>query len=81
MPKITRFEDLKIWQSARKLASEVYRFTKEPPFCNDFALRDQVRKSAISILSNIAEGFERDGSREFVQFLSLSKASNGELRS
>jgi four helix bundle protein len=81
MTKIKGFEDLEIWQEARILAAEIYRATQEPPFSKDYGLRDQIRKSAVSILSNIAEGFERDGNREFVHFLSLSKGSNGELRS
>ena len=80
MPKVQRFEDLVIWQKSRILAKEVYCISKSRPFASDYPLRDQIRKSTISIVSNIAEGFERDGNREFIQFLSHAKGSAGELR-
>ena len=79
--KIERFEDLEIWQDARELCKYVYKTTIKEPFCHDYKLRDQIRASSGSIMDNIAEGFERDGNKEFVQFLSVSKGSCGECRS
>lgn len=74
-------EDIDAWKKARHLTDVIYRLTKSGPFSKDFALRDQVRRACISIMSNIAEGFERDGAGEFAQFLSMAKGSVGELRS
>ena len=79
--KITRFEDLVAWQKARVLVRDIYRISRQRPFCRDFTMCDQIRGSALSIPSNIAEGFERYRRREFCQFLSIAKASCGELRS
>ena len=76
-----RFEDMESWQKARKLSAAVYRFTSTGPCTKDFALVRQVRDAAVSIMSNIAEGFERDGTREFHQFIAIAKGSAGELRS
>ena len=73
------FEDIDAWQDARALAKEIYLMSRLSPFERDFALKDQIRRSAVSILSNIAEGFERDGNAEFIQFLSVAKGSCGEL--
>jgi four helix bundle protein len=75
------FEDLNVWKQARQLTQEVYRLTKTEKFLKDFGLRDQIRQAAISIMSNIAEGFERGGNQEFIQFLYVAKASCGEVRS
>ena len=80
MPTINRFEDLDVWKLTFEIANYVYDLTLKEPFCRDFALRDQVRRCAISVFSNIAEGFERDGNKEFVNFLSIAKCSCGELR-
>jgi four helix bundle protein len=66
--KINRFEEIEAWQEARKLANEVYRVSRSTAFQRDFALRDQIRKAAISCMSNIAEGYGRS-SREFIRFL------------
>ena len=74
-------EDLNVWKQARQLTQEVYRLTKTETFFKDFGLRDQIRRAAISVMSNIAEGFERGGNQEFVQFLYVAKASCGEVRS
>jgi len=80
MAKISRFEDIESWKRARMLTSEIYTITSSGTFSRDFALRDQIRRAAISILSNIAEGFERGGDNEFLQFLSIAKGSCGEVR-
>lgn len=82
MGTIKKFEDMEIWQLAAKLDVEIYSLTKDNEFITrDFKLRDQIRGSSGSIMDNIAEGFERGGNREFIQFLSFSKGSAGELRS
>jgi four helix bundle protein len=81
MATVTRFEDLQCWQKARELTRVIYRLTKGRTFYRDFKLRDQIRDAAVSAMSNIAEGFERDGSGEFKQFLSIAKGSAGEVRS
>lgn len=81
MATIKRFEDLEIWRLAFGVADSIYDLTLKAPLKNDFALRDQIRRCAVSIFSNIAEGFERDGNREFINFLSIAKGSCGELRS
>ncbi len=75
------FEDLPIWKEARRLSFEVYQLTFVQPFLNDFELKDQIRRSAGSVMDNIAEGYERDGRLEFINFLSIAKASAGEVRS
>ncbi len=80
MATIERFEDLKVWQGARVLANLTYRASSLPNFQKDFVLRDQVRRAVVSILSNIAEGFERNSPKEFVHFHSIAKGSAGELR-
>jgi four helix bundle protein len=78
---VKNFEDLNVWKQARQLTQEVYRLTKTEKFLKDFGLRDQIRRAAISVMSNIAEDFERGGNQEFVQFLYVAKASCGEVRS
>jgi four helix bundle protein len=79
--RIVKFEDFVAWQKARALTREIYRITNLPAFSRDFGLKDQIRRSAVSIMSNIAEGFERGRPTEFHQFLSIAKASCAELRS
>ena len=79
--RIGRFEDLIAWQKARRLTAEVYRATAQGGFARDFGLKDQVRRAAVSVMANIAEGFERGRAREFHHFLCLAKASCAELRS
>ena len=81
MGKILYFEDIEAWQSAHELARRVYRVTKAGAFARDFALRDQIRRAAISAASNIAEGFESRTTPLFVDFLGRAKASAGEVRS
>jgi four helix bundle protein len=77
---VKNFEDLNVWKEARQLTQEIYRMTKTEKFFKDFSLRDQIRRAAISIMSNIAEGFERGGNQEFCQFLYVAKGSCGEVR-
>jgi four helix bundle protein len=77
---VTRFEDLEIWKLARELYKVVFKITSEEPFCRDFKFRDQIRDSSGSVSDNIAEGFERGGNKEFIQFLSVAKGSCGETR-
>ena len=79
--KIEKFEDFIAWQKARQLSRKIYQATSLPGFSRDFGLKDQIRRAAISIMSNIAEGFERGRAAEFHQFLSIAKASCAELRS
>jgi len=79
--KIRRFEDLIAWQKARLLASEIYRVTSKDAFARDFGLRDQIRRAAVSVMSNLAEGFERSGRAEFHQFLVIAKSSCAEVKS
>ena len=78
---VKNFEDLEIWKTARRLAQDIYRLTAESKFSKDYRFRDQIRSAVISIMSNIAEGFERGGNQEFVQFLYIAKSSCGEVRS
>ena len=79
--KATSFEELKIWQSARELCKDIYAIARKEEFSKDFRFVSQITASAGSIMDNIAEGFERDGNKEFLQFLSIAKGSCGELRS
>jgi four helix bundle protein len=81
MSTIRRFEDLEVWQRARKLTKLVYEVTSAPQFNRDYRLRNQMRDAAVSILSNIAEGFSRHTDKEFIQFLYVSRASGAELQS
>jgi four helix bundle protein len=81
MSKILRFEEIESWKKARVLTGEIYHVTASGDFARDFGLRDQIRRASVSSMSNIAEGFERGGNKEFVQFLSNAKGSTGEVRS
>jgi len=78
---ITKFEDLIAWQKARELTRRIDEITRAGEFAKDFRLSGQIQSAAVSIMSNIAEGFERGGLGEFHQFLSTAKASCAELRS
>lgn len=78
---VKRFEDLEIWQDSRELCKLVYEITKREGFKHDYKFRDQIRSASGSIMDCIAESFERDGNKEFCQFLSIAKASCGEVRS
>ncbi len=79
--RVERFEDLIAWQKARALTSAIYRVTNQGAFARDFGLKNQICRAAVSVMSNIAEGFERNRPAEFHQFLSIAKASCGEVRS
>jgi len=81
MSTIKNFEDLEVWKLARELALDIYTTTLKGTFANDNDLKWQIRKSSGSSMDDIAEGFERDGKKEFIQFLSISKGSAGESRS
>ena len=81
MATFTTFEEIGAWQKARQLTKELYRLTSTGPFARDYDLRNQIRRAAVSIMSNIAEGFERSGTGEFNQFLATAKGSAGEVRS
>src|SRR5947208_8074380 len=80
MATIRRFEDIEAWKRGRELRKAIYFHSKRGEFARDFALRDQIRRAAQSVTSNIAEGFERGGNREFIRFLSDAKGSCGEVR-
>ena len=79
--KIDKFEDLEIWQEARELCRYVFKLTSIGPFNKDYKFKDQIRSSSGSVMDNIAEGFDRDGNKEFAQFLSIAKGSCAETRS
>lgn len=80
MGVIKRFEDLEVWQASMALCSSVYALSNEESFTRDFGFKDQIRRSSVSVPSNIAEGFERDSQRQFIYFLVIAKGSCGELR-
>lgn len=80
MPRFEQFEEIDAWKEGCRLSTQIYEIIKGESFAKDWGLRDQVRRSAISIPSNIAEGFERDSVKEFVRFLRIAKGSAGELR-
>ncbi len=79
--KITKFEDLQIWQDAIEITKTVYLVTAQEKFNSDYPLRDQLRRAIISISSNIVEGFEKNNNNEFIRFLKIAKGSTGEARS
>ena len=81
MSTFRRFEDIEAWQKARELTKVVYQLSGCGHFAKDFGLRDQIRRASVSIMANIAEGFERDGTGEFIQFLAIAKGSAAEVLS
>ena len=81
MASVERFEDLRIWQMARELCKEIYLHTEKKPWKTDPRFVQQIRAAAGSVMDNIAEGFERDGNKEYIQFLYIAKGSCGEVRS
>ncbi|HKR59824.1 MAG TPA: four helix bundle protein [Pyrinomonadaceae bacterium] len=80
MATFRAFEDIEVWQRSRELTKSIYDVTAQGTFARDFGLKDQIRKATVSIMSNIAEGFERSGNKEFSQFLATAKGSAGEVR-
>lgn len=80
MAKIERFEDIEARKASHEVAKIIYEMSKKEPFCRDFAFVNQIRRAALSVVSNIAEGFERDGNKEFLNFLAIGKGSCGEVR-
>jgi four helix bundle protein len=79
--KIETFEDLRVWQQGIELVKQIYLMTKEGDISRDFGLRDQLRRAAVSVPTNVAEGFERHSRKEYVNFLNIAKGSAGEIRS
>ncbi len=79
--KVRRFEDLIAWQKARELTRRIYLLSNDGNFGRDYGLRDQVRRAAVSVMSNLAEGFDRAGRAEFHQFIVIAKGSCAEVRS
>lgn len=81
MPTIKRFEEIEAWQTARDLTKTIYAVTEQGKFARDFGLRDQICRASVSVMSNIAEGFESQTQQQFIRYLSIAKASAGEVRS
>jgi len=81
MTVLTRFEDIDAWQKARQLSTMVYEYTKQDAFKKDYGLCDQIRRASVSVMSNIAEGFDRSDNKEFIQFLFIAKGSTAEVES
>jgi four helix bundle protein len=81
MGHVQRFEDLEVWRQARILVREINRITAQPPIARDFGLKDQMRRAALSVMSNIAEGFESNSPKMFIRYLRIAKASLAEVRS
>ena len=81
MAAIEKFEDIKAWQEARELLKSIYEITSKGNFSKDWELKNQIRRSAVSVMSNIAEGFDRSSDKEFIQFLRIATGSCSELKS
>ena len=81
MNRIEKFEDIIAWQKARLLTRDVYKCSREGAFARDYGLKDQIQRASVSTMANVAEGFERGGDKEFIQFLPNSKGSCGEVKS
>lgn len=80
MPLFKSFEEIEAWQRARELVRQVYRASGTGDFFRDFGLRDQMRRAGVSVMANIAEGFERGSNKQFLQYLAVAKASSAEVR-
>ena len=81
MAGFKKFEEIEAWKKARELCKLIYKITLKDKFSKDFSLKDQIKRSSGSVMDNIAEGFERGGKKEFVQFLYISKSSSAETKS
>lgn len=79
--KVSSFEDLQVWQDSRKLVKSIYELTSTGNFSKDYGLKDQIQRASVSIMNNIAEGFERNNNKEYTKYLGYSKGSAGEVRS
>ena len=79
--KVDRFEDLDAWKVARELSNLIYAFGRETGFAKDYGFKDQIQRAAVSVMNNIAEGFERGSNKDFAKFLFIARASTGEVRS
>lgn len=77
--RVEKFEDLNVWKGSRELCKSIYQLTNNNDFKKDYGLKDQIQRASVSILTNIAEGFERDSNPEFIKFLNYSKGSAGEV--
>ena len=80
MATFKKFEEIECWKKARQLTRRIYEITNEPAFARDFGLKDQIRRAAVSVMSNIAEGYDRSGTAEFVHFLATAKGSAAEVK-
>ncbi len=80
MATFTKFEEIQCWQKARELTRKIYSASMSGRFARDFGLKDQIRRASVSVMSNIAEGFDRSGTAEFIRFLSIAKGSAAEVR-
>ncbi len=78
---LTRFEDLEAWMLARELTNRIYGISKEGPITRDYGYIDQIRRASLSVMSNIAEGFERGSNKDFAKFIFIARGSAGEVRS
>ena len=81
MNTFKRFEEMEVWQKSRELIKLIYSLTLKKEFARDFSLRDQIRRAAVSVLSNIAAGYERESKKEFLRFLLIAKGSVSDVRS
>lgn len=81
MATFKTFEEIEAWKKARELTKRIYQVSGSGTFAKDFSLKDQIRSASVSIMSNIAEGHDRGGTREFVQFLAIAKGSTAEVKS
>jgi four helix bundle protein len=81
MAGITRFEEIEAWKTARQLANLIYRLSEQGSFAKDYGLKDQIRRASVSVMSNIAEGFESRTDTQFINYLGHAKGSSGEVRS
>ena len=80
MATFRKFEEIECWKKARELTRRIYEITNKPAFAKDFGLKDQIRRAAVSVMSNIAEGYDRSGTAEFVHFLATAKGSAAEVK-
>lgn len=80
MATFKKFEEIECWKRARELTRRIYKISGEAAFARDFGLKDQIRRASVSVMSNIAEGYDRSGTAEFIQFLATAKGSAAEVR-